>query len=42
MHLSPLDWFMMFGVICAAMAVAVTCLVGLVVWLAGSESNCRR
>jgi hypothetical protein len=31
------DWFMMVGAACSALAVALTCAVGLVVWLAGGD-----
>lgn len=41
MNVSLFDGLMMIGVVCSALAIAVTCMVGLVVWLAGGERRYR-
>jgi hypothetical protein len=35
------DWVLLIGAACSGLAVAITCAVGVVVWLAGGERRAR-
>lgn len=41
MFATLIDWMMLLGAAASGLAVAVTCAVGLVVWLAGGERRAR-